>query len=91
MRLIDADALIETIWQSCNMEAQELNGVDSMRIFTASDMSRLFDEIVEYIDNAPTIEAEPVVRCIDCIFWYDCEYPFKSENGFCCCGEREEE
>ena len=37
------------------------------------------------------IDAEPVVRCIDCIFWYDCEYSFKSENGFCCCGERSEE
>lgn len=41
------------------------------------------------IDNAPTIDAEPVVRCIDCIFWYDCEYSFKSENGFCCCGAKE--
>lgn len=38
--------------------------------------------------KAPTIDAEQVVRCIDCIFWYDCEYTFKSENGFCCCGAK---
>ena len=41
------------------------------------------------INDATTIDAVPVVRCIDCIFWYDCEYTFKSENGFCCCGARE--
>ena len=59
-------------------------------------------DIEEWLNNAPTIDAVPVVRCKYCIRWYDtdecpmcfliegkyCEYT--NENGFCDRGERKE-
>ena len=95
MRLIDADRLNKPIY------AEEDN-------ITGSGMS--YDEICGYndgidiswnkIDQAPTIDGVPVVRCKDCIRRYDtdecpmcfliegeyCEYT--NENGFCDRGER---
>ena len=97
MRLIDADRLNKPIY------AEEDN-------ITGSGMS--YDEICGYndgidiawnkIDQAPTIDAVPVVRCKDCIRRYDtdecpmcfliegnyCEYT--NENGYCDRGERKE-
>ena len=59
-------------------------------------------DIEEWLNNAPTIDAVPVVRCKYCIRRYDtdecpmcfliegkyCEYT--NENGFCDRGERKE-
>ena len=59
-------------------------------------------DIEEWLNNAPTIDAVPVVRCKHCIRRYDtdecpmcfliegnyCEYT--NENGFCDRGERKE-
>ena len=97
MRLIDADRLNKPIY------AEEDN-------ITGSGMS--YDERCGYndgidiawnkIDQAPTIDAVPVVRCKYCIRRYDtdecpmcfliegkyCEYT--NENGFCDRGERKE-
>ena len=97
MRLIDADRLNKPIY------AEEDN-------ITGSGMS--YDEICGYndgidiawnkIDQSPTIDAVPVVRCQDCIRRYDtdecpmcfliegkyCEYT--NGNGFCDRGERKE-
>ena len=97
MRLIDADRLNKPIY------AEEDN-------ITGSGMS--YDEICGYndgidiawnkIDQAPTIDAVPVVRCEDCIRRYDtdecpmcfliegnyCDYT--NDNGYCDRGERKE-
>ena len=95
MRLIDADRLNKPIY------AEEDN-------ITGSGMS--YDEICGYndgidiawnkIDQAPTIDAVPVVRCQDCIRRYDTDecpmcfliegkyYEYTNENGFCDRGER---
>ena len=97
MRLIDADRLSKPIY------AEEDN-------ITGSGMS--YDEICGYndgidiawnkIDQAPTIDAVPVVRCKDCIRRYDTDecpmcfliegkyYEYTNENGFCDRGERKE-
>ena len=97
MRLIDADRLNKLIY------AEEDN-------ITGSGMS--YDEICGYndgidiawnkIDQAPTIDAVPVVRCKDCIRRYDTDecpmcfliegkyYEYTNENGFCDRGERKE-
>ena len=97
MRLIDADRLNKPIY------AEEDN-------ITGSGMS--YDEICGYndgidiawnkIDQAPTIDAVPVVRCNDCIRRYDTDecpmcfliegkyYEYTNENGFCDRGERKE-
>ena len=97
MRLIDADRLNKPIY------AEEDN-------ITGSGMS--YDEICGYndgidiawnkIDQSPTIDAVPVVRCKDCIRRYDTDecpmcfliegkyYEYTNENGFCDRGERKE-
>ena len=97
MRLIDANRLNKPIY------AEEDN-------ITGSGMS--YDEICGYndgidiawnkIDQAPTIDAVPVVRCKDCIRRYDTDecpmcfliegkyYEYTNENGFCDRGERKE-
>ena len=97
MRLIDADRLNKPIY------AEEDN-------ITVSGMS--YDEICGYndgiditwnkIDQAPTIDAVPVVRCKDCIRRYDTDecpmcfliegkyYEYTNENGFCDRGDRKE-
>ena len=97
MRLIDVDRLNKPIY------AEEDN-------ITGSGMS--YDEICGYndgidiawnkIDQAPTIDAVPVVRCKDCIRRYDTDecpmcflsegkyYEYTNENGFCDRGERKE-
>ena len=97
MRLIDADRLNKPIY------AEEDN-------ITGSGMS--YDEICGYndgidiawnkINQAPIIDAVPVVRCKDCIRRYDTDecpmcfliegkyYEYTNENGFCDCGERKE-
>ena len=97
MRLIDADRLNKPIY------AEEDN-------ITGSGMS--YDEICGYndgidiawnkIDQAPTIDAVPVVRCKDCIRRYDTDecpmcfliegkyYEYTNGNGFCDSGERKE-
>ena len=59
-------------------------------------------DIEEWLNNAPTIDAVPVVRCKYCIRRYDTEecpmcfliegkyYEYTNENGFCDRGERKE-
>ena len=97
MRLIDADRLNKPIY------AEEDN-------ITGSGMS--YDEICGYndgidiawnkINQAPTIDAVPVVRCKDCIRRYDTDecpmcfliegkyHEYTNGNGFCDRGERKE-
>ena len=63
--------------------------------------SRYFDVKFD-IEEMPTIDAVPVVRCKDCIRRYDTDecqmcfliegkyYEYTNENGFCDRGERKE-
>ena len=52
----------------------------------------------ERIDNAPTVDVSPVVRCKDCVLHGHCSTEdvflfsrLKSENAFCCVGKRKED
>ena len=56
MRLIDADAL--------KTNAETIQTIDCWHMRTEEQAV-----LVEHIDNAPTIDAVPVVRCKDCK-WY---------------------
>ena len=59
-------------------------------------------DIEDWLNFAPTIDAVPVVRCKYCIRRYDTDecpmcfliegkyYEYTNENGFCDCGERKE-
>ena len=75
MRLIDADALPRLT------QIYEFNG------------KRMEMEIVDakFIDNAPTIDAVPVVRCKDCFLYGECkaaEWYGENGNGYCSVGGR---
>ncbi len=68
MRLIDADALIKSIGKY--MDWQDLY------------LPIHFKDWV--IDNAPTIDAVPVVRCKDCIAHQCCRFEKRlGANGYC--------
>lgn len=57
MRLIDADTLIEY---------NGLQGMEKGKADWAEYETRMLYEIKDMIDDAPTIDAVPVVRCKDC-------------------------
>ena len=52
MRTIDADALMETVFNDVVLVDGEVKGVGLI--------------LAETVDNAPTIDAVPVVRCREC-------------------------
>ena len=71
MRLIDAEALKEKITKD-EYESAVIQGFAPQLVDT--------DVFLDYIDNAPTIEAKPVVYCKDCKYsrmycFGDCEEP----------------
>lgn len=78
MRLIDADALT----RHKQLEAMGNGKYEDVEVVYAND-----------IDNAPTIDAVPVVRCKDCIGWINhvCSNTTDITNfdDFCSYGERE--
>ena len=98
MRLIDADKLLDDfqIWPICDDCAQLED--------TKCELSGEY--ICLAIQNAPTVDAVPVVRCRDCKYFmehndgqggncnhldYDGEYEFSvAGDWFCADGERRE-
>lgn len=61
MRLIDADALKETICTNVYPVADGFNSRDYGMFWTGG--------IEKAIDEAPTVDAVPVVRCKDCKYY----------------------
>lgn len=71
-------------------------------ILSEGSYQNMVGVLEEEIDNAPTIDAEPVVRCKDCKYWQDNNggYPHEEcrwgkeetpdETDFCSYGERRE-
>lgn len=97
MRLIDADALIEAIEnERTYLINRGLNGMEDA----------IVHHILPLIDNAPTIDAEPVVRCKECMYFKkwtidftgdtielnSCSYNNHgmNEDGYCSRGKRRE-
>ena len=79
MRLIDAEAL-KSYMDECSKESR-------FRVYYGYAKS--------FIDNAPTIDAVPVVRCEKCVAHGSCfaedTFVFAGiENPYCCAGERKE-
>lgn len=90
MRLIDADAL----WE--NIRAWRLK-LKTEYFITDRVKSDVLNTVLAVIDNQPTIDAEPVVRCKDCkhfkfgdYCYHDgiMEHSHARENDFCSYGER---
>ena len=92
MRLIDADVLGRYLndWQLSNATNEHEVEYSLIEMF------------MHILDTQPTIDAVPVVRCKDCI-WYtpisetcdwtstDCTKTFREQNDFCSYGERRED
>lgn len=94
MRLIDADALQALF----NVVSTSLLG-DAELCKDTEHMVRAFIMTTEMIQDAPTIDAVPVVRCKDCKYYKPDEYEFgcecdsglvyvKANDDFCSYGER---
>lgn len=82
MRLIDADALKKSVPNT------------HVDIFENCRNCELLDDeqVEELIDNAPTIDAVPVVRCKDCFLYGECQAAkFYGDDGYCSCGERKDD
>lgn len=79
MRLIDADALIEEHCKGCGQDIKDGCKTDPV---CATLM---------WFEDAPTIDAVPVVRCKDCKT-YKTDYMcfFRNPDDFCSYGERKE-
>ena len=92
MRLIDADALIEDIKSFWDW--------DSIDGITATTVLK---QTITDISHAPTIDAEPVVRCKDCKCWtewsngtgscsrFAIDWLGTDADDFCSMGERKDD
>lgn len=83
MRLIDADALQALF----NVVSTSLLG-DAELCKDTEHMVRAFIMTTEMIQDAPTIDAVPVVRCKDCKQLQCCNFTqFLGVDGYCSYGE----
>lgn len=89
-RYIDADALLETI----------RHFVDTMSVCTSTEyctgLRFMKKQAIKAVENAPTVDAVPVVRCKECrwrhddssTMWLPCMEIKTSDDWFCADGER---
>ena len=93
MRLTDADALLKEWRLECGGSCYIRKDVYCMHYDKTKGICTL-------IVKAPTIEAEPIVRCKDCKHWHDHETKwgdcyewggYSQENDYCSWGERKDE
>ena len=78
VRLIDADALMETIRED-KIEESVMQIMDALgNKWEAETVNLTCERHIKMIDDAPTID--PVVRCKDCRWWDKRE---ESNYGYC--------
>ena len=97
MRLIDANALKDSFCQACSTNKRYHRTDDECRSKRDSYGNGCFK--MRLIDQAPTLDAAPVVRCEDCKHcdpenWH-CDHPMgtalpfsRKPDDFCSYGER---
>ena len=83
MRLIDADKIVAYLHEQ--LEFAKLNNDRCLKV--------AFKHAILKLDNAPTLDAVPVVRCKECIDRGACifeDYFSMSgiEDSYCCMGKR---
>ena len=91
-RLIDADALMDALDSLCDTVCQYSKVQRSVMCGSCP-----LGGACDVVDNAPTVDAEPVIRCKDCRFYnthdHRCvrmNHGFK-DDFFCSWGERKDE
>ena len=100
MRLINATEVVKNIVAERDKIPYEL--VSEKPFKHGNSMRSGIRKALRCIEQAPTVDAVPVVRCKDCIRRYDTDecpmcfliegkyYEYTNENGFCDRGERKE-
>ena len=78
MRLIDADALMETLKILRDGNKAEDESIETSLI--AIGIQEAYCSAIEAVQDAPTIDAVPVVRCEDCQYWQPPTYQ-EQEDG----------
>ena len=78
MRIIDADALKEELF----CVKITIAGVRYGKNFLCEILTDFYKHLFQAIDDAPTIDAVPVVRCGECKYW------LHMEDGFGDCTNR---
>lgn len=68
------------------MRLIDADALKTIRSIQSADYNSI-ETIQHWIDNAPTIDAVPVVRCKDCFLYGECEdAEWFGDNGYCSCG-----
>ena len=94
MRLIDADALIEKFNEKTNMAECLIDARTAERFAT-------FCALADAVEEMPTVDAVPVIRCKDCTFGHyidhghmhclhPCGLTTNMTDDFCSYAERKE-
>lgn len=71
-RLVDADALINDVTERYCKDCDRRKGIKNGVIKTLYEIGEApcracpVDDMKDELENAPTVDAEPVVRCKDC-------------------------
>jgi len=89
MRLIDADALKESLTETLHRCDEWIENAkdEETRTIAESNYTAFLESILR-VKDAPTIDAVPVVRCKDCFLYGDCKLAkFIGDNGYCSCGK----
>lgn len=88
MRLIDADALVEQVCLDGDC-TQCKTGVNEK--VCKWNMFQLKD-VIDCLEHASNIDAEPVIRCKDCRWQEECSITelWGGGNGYCRSGERKD-
>lgn len=101
MRLIDADALKESLTETLHRCDEWIENAkdEETRTIAESNYTAFLESILR-VKDAPTIDAVPVVRCKECKHWYNdgdaitwCNLSKWAcgGNGFCLYGERKDD
>ena len=85
MRLIDADKLVGGIAMAfCVPCVEQGNNHDEVRCRVCQ-----YRDMIEIIECSPTIDAEPVIRCKNCIHWNKINgccsifHSFRDDESYC--------
>ena len=77
MRLIDGDALIEKFNEKADMAECLIDARTAERFST-------FCALADAVEEMPTVDAAPVVRCKDCEYSYNISGWRRCSHGICC-------
>lgn len=88
MRYIDADALIGDVTERYCKDCDRRKGIKNGVIKTLYEIGEApcracsLDDMIDTLENAPTVDAEPVIRCKDCKYFDHSDFG-KGEEYWC--------